>query len=177
LELINYNERQDRANDTDALRNPFDWTSLTYRTVAIGNVLVVLVGLLFLVPTALKMAGGSFANSTANSYFRSWFRAMTLINLCFLTILTVGGIHLFRLGPSGVNICNAVFLAEICYSPAIGFLWYVLPVSNGVAAATGVGNMGISPQVLSGYPVIALVFLNLAGWKRTKALATITTIS
>ena len=98
---------------------------------------------------------------------------MAFINLCFLALLVVGGIHLFRLRPSGVTICNTVFVGEIIYFFVIGFLWSALPrpVSMGVAAATGIGNMGISPQVISGYPLVALICLNLAGRKRTKAHA------
>jgi hypothetical protein len=155
----------------------FDWSSVIYRIFATGNVLVVVIGLLFLVPTAFSVGVGAVANVPTNSHFRSWFWAMTSINLCFLTLLIVGGIHLFRLRPSGVTICNAVFFGEICYFPVIGFLWSALPVSSGVGAATGVGNMGVSPQLLCGYPVIALVCLNLARRKRTKALAITATVS
>lgn len=149
----------------------FDWSALTYRIFAIGNVLVVLVGLLFLVPTAFSVGVGDVENVPTNSHFASWFWAMALINLCFLVVLVVGGIHLFGLRQSGVTICNAVFVGEISYFLAIGILWSALPVASGVAAATGVGNMGLSPQLLSGYPLIALICLNLARRKRTKALA------
>src|SRR5258707_4959814 len=65
----------------------FDWSSVTYRIFATGNVLVVVVGLLFLVPTAFSVGVGAVANVPTNSHFRSWFWAMTFINLCFLTLL------------------------------------------------------------------------------------------
>jgi hypothetical protein len=149
----------------------FDWSAVTYRAFATGNALVVLVGLMFLVPTAWSVGVGAVENVPTNSHFASWFWAMAFINLCFLVLLVVGGIHLVRLRPSGVTICNAVFVGEITYFLAIGFLWSALPVASGVAAATGVGNMGLSPQLISGYPLIALICLNLARRKRTKALA------
>ena len=149
----------------------FDWSAVTYRVFATGNVLVVLVGLLFLVPTAWSVGVGAVENAPPNSHFAFWFWAMAFMNLCFLVSLVVGGIHLVRLRPSGVTICNAVFVGEITYFLTIGFLWSALPVASGVAEATGVGNMGLSPQLISAYPLIALICLNLARRKRTKALA------
>src|SRR5882762_162528 len=151
-----------------------DLPAVTYRIFAIGNFLVVLIGLLFLLPTVWSIRTGAVENVPTNSHFATWFWAMAFINLCFLALLVVGGIHLFRLRPSGVTICNAVFVGEIIYFFVIGFLWSALPrpLSMGVAAATGVGNMGISPQVISGYPLVALICLNLARRKRTKAHAT-----
>ena len=67
----------------------------------------------------------------------------------------------------GVTVCNVVFVAEILYFVIIGFLWGSLPrpISMSVAAATGVGNMGLGPQLASAYPLIALVCLNAARWR------------
>ena len=147
-----------------------DWPALTYRAFALGNFLVVVIGLLFLLPTAWSVRFGAVENVPTNSHFASWFWAMVFINLCFLAMLAVAGIHLFRLRSSGVTMSNAVFAGEIVYFVVTGFLWFALPrpISMGVAAATGVGNMGLSPQVISGYPLVALICLNLARWKRAK---------
>jgi hypothetical protein len=38
-----------------------------------------------------------------------------------------------------------------------------------VGAVSGVGDMGLGPQVVSLYPVWVLVFLNLAYWRIGKA--------
>jgi len=150
----------------------FDWPAVVYRAFAIGNFLVVIVGLLFLLPTAWDIHIGTVENVPENSHFATWFWAMFLINLCFLTLLVVGGVHLFRLRPLGVTICNAVFVGEIAYFFVIGFLWSALSRPDGVAAATGVGNMGLSPQLISAYPLVTLVCLNLARRKRMKTHAT-----
>jgi hypothetical protein len=152
----------------------FEWPAVTYRVFAIGNGLVVLIGLLFLLPAAWSIVLGAVENVPTNSHFATWFWAMASINLCFLALLVVGGIHLFQLRRSGVTICNAVFVGEILYFLVTGFLWFALPrpVSMGVAAATGVGNMGLSPQLISGYPLVALICLNLARRKRTRTRAT-----
>jgi hypothetical protein len=98
---------------------------------------------------------------------------MVFINLCFLALLFLGGTYLFRLRPSGVTICNAVFIGEVLYFLIVGFLWSLpRPVSTGVGAATGVGNMGLSPQLISGYPLVAFIFLNLARRKQKQTHAT-----
>src|ERR1700722_9372084 len=145
----------------------FDWPALIYRIFATANVLFVLFGLLFLVPTAWSVAAGG-AEVSANSHFAAWFWAMTACNLIFLSLLVVGAARLLKLRPLGVTLCNFLFVSEIIYFMGIGLLWSVLPQASGIAEATGVGNMGVSPQVISGYPLIALVFLNLPRRKRTK---------
>jgi len=119
-----------------------DWPAVTYRVLAISNVLVVLIGLLFLLPTAWSVRIRAVENVPANSNFATWFWTMTSVNLCFLALPAIGGVHLFRLRPSGVTICNAVFVEEIVYFPVIGFLWSALrgPISTGLAAATGVAT-------------------------------------
>jgi hypothetical protein len=150
-----------------------EWPAVTYRVFAIGNFLAVLIGLLFLLPTAWSVRVGAVENAPTNSHFAAWFWALAFINLCFLALLVVGGAHLFQLRPSGVTICNAVFAGEIFYFLVIGFLWHALPrpVSMGLAAATGVGSMGIGPQLISGYPLVAFICLNLARRKRERTHA------
>lgn len=95
---------------------------------------------------------------------------MALLNVCFLGLLVFGGIRLLQLRDVGVTICNFVFLAEIFYFLIVGLLWghASREFAMSVAGATGVGNMGISPQLMSGYPFMALGFLNLVRWRRNK---------
>ncbi len=151
-----------------------EWPAVTYRVFAIGNFLAVLIGLLFLLPTAWIVGFGAVENAPTNPHFATWFWALASINLCFLALLVVGGVHLFQLRPSGVTICNAVFVGEVIYFLVIGFLWSALPrpVAMGLAAATGVGSMGLSPQLISGYPLAALICLNLARRTRKRTHAT-----
>jgi len=89
---------------------------------------------------------------------------MVATNFILLALLILGGIRLLQLKTQGVVVCNAVFVAEIVYFVALGFLWSAVPpsLSMSVAAATGVGSMGLSPQLICGYPLVALVCLNLA---------------
>jgi hypothetical protein len=146
----------------------FDWPAVIYRIFATVNFLFVLVGLLYLVPTAWSVGAGAVVDVPANSHFAIWFWAMTACNLIFQSFLVVGAIQLFKLRPSGVTICNFLFVGEVVYFLGIGLLWSALPNTSGVAAATGVGNMGVSPQILCGYPLIGLICLNLARRKQAK---------
>jgi hypothetical protein len=159
-----------RLQSLDTSMKTLGWPAVTYRVFAIGNVLVVLAGLLFLLPPVWGVLNGAVENAPTNSHFATWFWVMASINLCFLALLVVGSVRLFQLRPSGVTICNAVFVGELIYFLGIAFLWSALPrpVSMGLAAATGVGDMGLSPQLISGYPFVALICLNLARRKRTR---------
>jgi len=89
---------------------------------------------------------------------------MVATNSILLALLVFGGIRLWQLKTRGVVVCNGVFVAEILYFMALGFLWNAASpsLSMSVAAATGVGSMGLSPQLICGYPLVALVCLNLA---------------
>jgi hypothetical protein len=55
-----------------------------------------------------------------------------------------------------VKVCNILFVAEIVYFVCIS-LWS----NSSIAAATGVGNLGITVNLLTGYPIVALIGLNL----------------
>jgi hypothetical protein len=148
----------------------FDWSATTYRIFAVGNLLFVVVGLVFLIPTAFTVATGTIEDASTYPHFGYWFWTMFFINIGFLTLLLIAAIHLFHLRPTGVTICNIVFVGELSYFLAIGLLWFYLSNPSGIAGATGIGNMGVSPQVICGYPLVALVCLNLARRKRKMTL-------
>jgi hypothetical protein len=91
-------------------------------------------------------------------FFTAFF-ILTGINVILLALLVCGGILLFLVRAKGIAICNAVFAAELIvfFFPSFtrpGFM-------NAFSAAKAVGNMGIAPQLLTAYPVLGLVILNL----------------
>jgi hypothetical protein len=140
------------------------WPSHVFRVFAIANFLLAGVGLLFLSSSVLAVGSGKIGNTSAHPYFLGAFWTMVATNFILLALLVLGGIRLLQLKAQGVVLCNGVFVAEIVYFIALGFLWGVPPpsLSVSVAAATGVGSMGLSPQLICGYPLVALVCLNLA---------------
>jgi hypothetical protein len=70
-------------------------------------------------------------------------------------------------------LCNILFPTEILYFSFPVLLWNFFGVRGSIAQAVvvayGVGNMGIGAQIFTGYPVIALVALNLARRKLMRA--------
>ncbi len=148
----------------------FDWYSITYRAFGILNFLVALMGGIFLAPSVWAIRLHAIGDTPDAPHFLPAFWTMALLNVCFLGLLVFGGIRLLQLRDVGVTICNFVFLAEIFYFLIVGLLWghASREFAMSVAGATGVGNMGISPQLMSGYPFMALGFLNLVRWRRNK---------
>jgi hypothetical protein len=139
------------------------WPSFVLRRVGVANFIFASVGLFFLATSVFAIREKAVGNTPQQPYFLLAFWAMTTVNLVILTLLIFGGIKLLQLRTLGVLVCNAVFAVEITYFMTLGILWRAVPpsVSMSIAAATGVGSMGLSPQLICGYPLVALIFLNL----------------
>lgn len=141
------------------------WPYFVFRGFGIANFIFACLGLLFLASSVFEVREGVISNTSEFPYLLLAFWTMTTVNLLFLTFLVFGGIRLLQLRTLGIAVCNVVFAAEIAYFMALGILWgaaFPPSVSRSIAAATGVGSMGLSPQVICGYPLLALIFLNLA---------------
>jgi hypothetical protein len=91
----------------------------------------------------------------------AWF-LRTGINLIFLLLLAAAGILLVRLRIQGVRLSNVIFVTMIIYVLAPWALLLSDPLEKSMGATAGTGDMGINLQILTGYPVIALIGLNLA---------------
>jgi hypothetical protein len=122
--------------------------------------------------------GGSFVYETVRNYHRATTRlsnpvpvthnfvvvffTMTSINVVFLALLICAGVLLLRFRRSGITFCISVFAGELIYFLGEG---PVGPIdsqwSQALAGAQGVGNMGLAPQIVTGYPLIGLIILIL----------------
>jgi len=139
------------------------WPAFVFRGFGIANLIFASVGLLFLAESAFAIRQRLVGNMPDQPYFLLVFWTMTTVNIVLLTFLIFGGIRLLQLRTLGVVVCNAVFAGEIAYFIAVSILWFPANhLSMSIAAATGIGSMGLSPQLICGYPVVALIFLNLA---------------
>lgn len=150
------------------------WPFFTLRAFAIANFIVAGLGLLFVAEAVYGVRAAALRNTTETPDFIFSFWVMTAINLCFLGFLVLGSVYLLKPRMLGVVVCNAVFITEILYFLSGGmFFWGpAVPksISMSVAAATGIGNMGLAPQLISAYPLFALVGLNLARRAAVRAL-------
>lgn len=110
-------------------------------------------------------------NSPAEPYVRQVYFISTFVAAGCLIMLVVGAAYLLRLNRLGLRICNVVFAIEIAWFLANALLLPLIWVMSGgrahaftdsIAGATGIGGIGTTPQIVTGYPVLALIFLNLA---------------
>ena len=108
----------------------------------------------------------------ALAYSREAYLLRTGVNLVFLGAEGIAGLRLLRTRLSGITISNVLFAAMIVY-----FLFPIWDLfgpafSRSMGATAGTGDVGIAPQLITGYPVLALVVLNLARRKLRDIQAT-----
>jgi len=145
------------------------WAARTIRAFAIVNVLLAMYGLYLLVYTVLRHYGLP-PYPGAPAYYHQAFYGRSIVNLLFLIALVAGSRFLWRLKRAGLVICSVVFALEILYFVGDAVLAIILWMVGGkpalfdlaLGATAGTGDMGINAQVLTGYPIIALIVLNIA---------------
>jgi hypothetical protein len=149
------------------------WPSWVFRFIGLANLLFVSLGLFLMGGSALGVKAGRVGNDPTQPYFLQVFWTMTTINFVLLLWLALGSIRLLQLRVQGATICISVFVTEILYFLIVAFLWFPFsrPLSMSIAGASGVGDMGIGPQVITGYPLIALGGLILAARRRLRSAA------
>jgi len=83
--------------------------------------------------------------------------------------MAVTSIGLFRLKPNAVRIYTLLYIALVAYAFAPGLLWGGGPFGRSMAAASGVGSLGIVSLTLLpipfAYALMSLVLVNLAAKK------------
>jgi hypothetical protein len=144
------------------------WIARTIRGFAILNVFFATLGLYFLAYTVCRIHARG-PDPASPPYYLKAFYGMTIVNFLFLIGLLVASLFLWRLERRGRVACNIVFGGEIIY-----FLFCVLFSTFSFASggrvrlfgralgiAAGTGDMGINAQILTGYPLIALIILNI----------------
>lgn len=92
------------------------------------------------------------------------FYLFTAVEFICLVAGLVSAVPLWRLKHGGLLLCNILFAFELLYLFAQAFLALVLPASlrSSIAGASGIGGLGLTPQFVTAYPVVALIALNLA---------------
>jgi hypothetical protein len=86
---------------------------------------------------------------------------MSVVNLVFILALALSGFLLLRTGVRAIIFANFVFGGEIVYF--VASLWPSRgALGRSITEAYGIGNVGLIAQLVVGYPVIALIALNVA---------------
>lgn len=148
------------------------WLPKILKLFGMANLAFGAIGIIGIVVGALSIFTVQARMPASPPYVREMFVVMSAVNLAFLVTLVIAGIGLLRLQTGAVTICNFIFVAEVLYFCGVGLLWgptgMQRPLALSIGAATGIGNLGIAPQILTGYPLIALVALNLVRRRLTR---------
>jgi len=111
--------------------------------------------------------------SSEAPYFRSAFLIMDAIVAVLLTGMIVAAVNLLiRASHKAVIAYTVLSVCLLIYANALGFLWRPGPVGMSIAAASGVGNVGLGLLVF--FPVkflyltITVILANLASWRLRK---------
>jgi hypothetical protein len=142
-----------------------NWPALMFRVFGGGNVLLAGAAACLTLMAVVGLAMSTLRNTPNAPYFLQAFTAMTAINLTFEIMLAAAGVRLWQKRPEGLTICNVLFPVEVLYFLVITVLSFpAFPRTStmSLAGATGIGNVGLVVQWITGYPIVALVVLNLA---------------
>jgi hypothetical protein len=145
-----------------------DWGKILIRSFGIANWFFGLTGAWFLVVTEWRV---HVRHLWPDPYDAGAYYFLVTINALFVLAMFPTGYWLILIRRRGVVFSNYVFCAEILFFMLSAIIEVVLGTSRNTSVASavkslasmgGVGNMGTVLQILTAYPVIALIALNLA---------------
>jgi hypothetical protein len=143
------------------------WVKIVIQAVGSANIILVLCGILFLARSTHLVLTSRVTDHPNIPYFGFAFAGMAFINVTFLVILLVTAVRFLQIRTSFINPYSLAVLALAVYGCAIGILWRTgQGIGMSIAAATGVGNMGIGPFELCFvvpylYPVVTIILLQV----------------
>jgi hypothetical protein len=147
------------------------WPIVTIRIFAILSVLFGGLGMVLLVESLFRFF---LRNRTLDpgTYYPEVFLTKVVINFLCIVMLLAAALFLWKLERRGLRLSNLVFCLEIVYFAVVDSwfgLWLVMSaneraqaIGHAMGATGGTGNMGVAPQIITGFPVLALIFINLA---------------
>jgi hypothetical protein len=151
------------------------WFKVVLRTVGTLDSILSVFGLyLFIDPISRGLLG--LSATSAAPYFRTVFVTMILTNGVLLLVFAFAAVQLLRVKKSGRTAHATASVLLVAYDLLIRAFWATGGrVGMSVAAATGVGNLGIAPFQCFNlapyvYPVASTVLLLVVYRKRAAAL-------
>ena len=143
-----------------------DWGRILIRSFGIANWFYGLTGAYFLIDGLRRVHDFGPRPYAARAYY-----FLVTINAVFLLAIFLTGYWLILIRRRGAVFSNYVFSMEILFWVLSSLISLRLAMSGNATAVSvgmslgaveGIGNMGTALQLLTGYPLIALVALNLA---------------
>lgn len=98
--------------------------------------------------------------------FRTVFLVMGLVDCVFLFSMCVAAIGLLRVKRSAVKFYTWVYIILVFYVFAPGAFWGSGPIGRSIAAASGIGDLGLAPLIFIPIPflyaIVSVALANLA---------------
>jgi hypothetical protein len=146
-----------------------DWGRLLVRSFGVLHLVYGAIGTLFLLDALVRISRNNIQFGKY-PYERQVYFFNIGLEVLFVGALIIAGVRLIHLSRRGVILSNCVFLIEIASWLAYSWFSLGLTMHGGRAAAlgmsmgavAGIGGMGTAAQLVTGYPLIALVGLNIA---------------
>jgi len=145
-----------------------NWDKFLIRFFGILHLAFGAIGIVFLIDAAVRTIP---ARSLQHfPYERLFYHLDLSIEAILIGGLIWAGVQLTCLQRRGVSLSNYVLTIEMIYWVVSAWTALALAMHGGsakaagmsIAAVAGIGGMPTAPQLLTGYPLIALVALNLA---------------
>jgi hypothetical protein len=143
------------------------------RTIGVLNLVLSVWGFYFWTVAIVSVHRETRADPQA-PYFRTAFWTLSTIDAALLLGFIFAAVMLVRLHPRAALIHTCLILTSIACALGPGLLW-LLPngVGTSIAAASGIGGVGLGPLLLCPvpllYPLISILCVNLAWWKLKRA--------
>jgi hypothetical protein len=145
-----------------------DWGKLIIRSFGVLHLAYGALGTVFLLRALVQISQHS-VHFGKYAYERQVYYLNITLEFFFVGALIIAGVLLMRLFRSGVILSNYVLSLEILFWLAYGLSSLGLIMHGGNAAnfgmsmgaVAGIGGMGTAAQFVTGYPLIALVGLNM----------------
>jgi hypothetical protein len=151
------------------------WAKAVLRTVGTLNAGLVAFGVYLLLSSVRFLF--TVGLHSEFPYFRVAFIVMIVLNSIFLMLFLLAAFQLLRLRKAGVVVHAITSAVLIGYCVLNGMLWLAgRGIGSSIAAATGVGNMGIAPFAVLFvvpyiYPIASSLALLVARWKLAPAVS------
>jgi len=149
------------------------WPELTFRITGFASLLVSSVGALATILDVVGVGLSGFKHDSLAPYFDSLFWVMIAMNFAFAVALAIAGLRLLQNRTQGLIICNVLFPVEVAYFLVVSHAR--LPgvpdtLQKSLTFASYMSNAGTVVQWTTGFPIVALIALNIAQRRRAPSI-------
>lgn len=132
------------------------------------NIFMSLTGMALLVTGVSNFVRKSSPDTSSMQFLAEAFYFRTFLTFIVLILMAVSGVGLWRCNKRAITLTYCLFIFQIIYWVGGSWLGHLLAMSTrgmaqslgqSLGATAGIGSLGLTPQLISGYPVWGLVLL------------------